>query len=163
MNIDQLFYRHFKSITARINRHAQDAEMTKDIIQNAFVKVLQHKSRRDFPQMENEAGYFYRVASNELASFKRSKKNFIAWTPTDEDPDLIEEASSPELLCQQRQQLEIIQAAVANMPDRTRRVFQLCRLEDKTYPEVAHELNISISSVQKHLRKALDTLIDALE
>ncbi|MCO2365481.1 RNA polymerase subunit sigma-70 [Pseudomonas aeruginosa] len=52
---------------------------------------------------------------------------------------------------------------VAELPPRTREIFRLNRLEGLTHAEVARRLEISDSSVQKHLARALAHVMQALE
>ncbi|WYX20972.1 sigma-70 region 4 domain-containing protein [Achromobacter xylosoxidans] len=45
---------------------------------------------------------------------------------------------------------------------RTRQIFQLCRVEGLSHAEAARYLDISPSSVQKHLAMALDLMRERL-
>ena len=48
------------------------------------------------------------------------------------------------------------------VPSQYKRVFLLSRYEDKTYMEIADELNISVNTVKLYLKKALSKLRDNL-
>lgn len=54
-----------------------------------------------------------------------------------------------------QQQRQALKQALAELPVRTQQIFRLNRLEGMTHAEVARQLGISDSSVQKHLAKAL--------
>lgn len=54
-----------------------------------------------------------------------------------------------------RRRLRQLEGAVAELPERTRRIFVLNRLHGETYQEIADRLGVSVSTVQKHLMRAL--------
>jgi RNA polymerase sigma-70 factor (ECF subfamily) len=48
-----------------------------------------------------------------------------------------------------------VMRALNELPERTREIFVLQRLEQMTYPQIAEALAISVSTVEKHMIKAL--------
>ncbi len=54
--------------------------------------------------------------------------------------------------------LEIVLAALSEMPARTREIFLLNRLEGLSHPELAEMFGISASAVGKHIYKAAAVL-----
>ena len=56
-----------------------------------------------------------------------------------------------------------IDATLACLPQKCRQVFSLSRKENMTNKEIAMELNISVSTVEKHIGKALKTLRTTLD
>ena len=53
---------------------------------------------------------------------------------------------------------QLIDEALAMMPDKTRQIFIMSRYEDKTYSEIAAHLSLSVKSVEFHISKALKIL-----
>jgi RNA polymerase sigma-70 factor (ECF subfamily) len=68
------------------------------------------------------------------------------------------DAPSAEAVVAGRQRLAALNAAVADLPDKTRTVFSLHKFEGLSYAEVAARLEISRSSVEKHMMDALRML-----
>lgn len=48
------------------------------------------------------------------------------------------------------------------MPTKTRTIFMLAQLDGLTYPQVASQLNLSLITVKRHMRKAFTTCLLAL-
>ena len=69
----------------------------------------------------------------------------------------------PEEITAGRERLDCLRAAIQELPERTRQIFVLHRLEELTYDQVADRLGISESSVQKHLAKALQHVMRRLK
>jgi RNA polymerase sigma-70 factor (ECF subfamily) len=57
---------------------------------------------------------------------------------------------------------EEIRKAVDQLPAETRTVFKKSRYEEKTYQEIAAELQISVNTVKYHIKQALTQLYKAL-
>ena len=61
-------------------------------------------------------------------------------------------------LLEARDMLRRIEAAIGELPDRTREIFMAHRFEDLTYPEIARSMGISVKTVEKHISLALREL-----
>ncbi|NGO65944.1 RNA polymerase sigma factor [Rhizobium daejeonense] len=61
----------------------------------------------------------------------------------------------PDQIVSARQELQCLQATISNLPARTRQVFLLNRLHDCSYDEIAVALNISYSTVEREIARAL--------
>ncbi|MEY8488369.1 RNA polymerase sigma-70 factor [uncultured Parabacteroides sp.] len=67
------------------------------------------------------------------------------------------EACDPqEIFSSEAQQL--VDEALAMMSGKTRQIFIMSRYENKTYPEIAAHLSLSVKSVEFHISKALKIL-----
>ena len=53
---------------------------------------------------------------------------------------------------------ELIEKEINSLPEKCKLVFTLSREENFSFKEIANELNISISTVEKHIVKALKIL-----
>src|SRR3546814_521735 len=59
--------------------------------------------------------------------------------------------------------LKEYEQAIRTMPEKTRRVFLMRRVDGLSYREIHEQLGISISTVEYHMVRALGHLSDALE
>ncbi len=55
-----------------------------------------------------------------------------------------------------------IEKAIASLPENTRRIFVMNRIDGMTYREIAESLGISVKTVEAHISKALKTLRGSL-
>ena len=56
-----------------------------------------------------------------------------------------------------------IEDIIREMPEECRKVFLLSRYGDKSYAEIADELNISVNTVKYHIKKAISLLREELK
>jgi RNA polymerase sigma factor (sigma-70 family) len=69
----------------------------------------------------------------------------------------------PLLTINARDELEQVLSAVDNLPDKCRRVFIMHRLHGRSHKEIAQELGITLSMVEKHIMEATARLLKAME
>ena len=82
-------------------------------------------------------------------------------------PDLVVERTaaaglSPEQVVLHRDQVRIVIAALAELPPRTRRAFELHRLQGQTFPVIARRLGISVGLAHRLVKDALTHCADRL-
>ena len=124
-----------------------------DVVQEAFLRFAPVAAQ---PDIENPLAYLYRIVRNlsldvarRLASERRRTGDEAV---PDDIPDL---ASNPEKSALHRDELRHVVAALAELPERTQRAFELHRLQDLTLQQTAATLGISTTLVHKLIRNAL--------
>ena len=140
------------------------AEEAEDILQDLYVKL---EGLKPGPVAEPRA-YLHRMAENLLYDRRRT----AGWRTSREEAwvasqlGVSREADSRpsaerELIA--REELRLISQALAALPDRTLQIFRLYRLDGLRQREIAAQLGISVSSVEKHLRRAYQLVVEAQE
>ncbi len=149
-------------LTARM-ASAADAE---DLMQELYIKVSQLDVR---DAIQNPNAFLFRMASNLALDRIRQRRRSAArdghWLDVSShmlgDTQIVD-APDPDRAIDAKQKLEKIMAVVAGLSPQCQRVFRLHKLESKTHLEVAAELGISRSAVEKHMMSALKQLAKAL-
>lgn len=147
----------FKSLYTRLKRYAsrylstpEDAE---DITQEACLKVLEAGSKGKIEQPE---AYLFRTTRN-LALNKLARNSRLAFIYIEDlaDSSVIEEGLPLEEEIFSQKRFERFCTALVDLPDQCRRVVILRKVYGYSHQQVAKKLNISISTVEKHLSKGL--------
>jgi RNA polymerase sigma factor (sigma-70 family) len=134
-----------------------------DLVQEVFLRLTRHGG---IGGVGNVEGYLFQVAANVLRDRlrKRASRRAKQHEPIGDEHQLIAAAdSSPEHVLQSQEALSRLSQVLSQLPERTRTVFVLCRMEGIPYAEVARGLGISLSSVNKHLAKALEELLKQMK
>ncbi len=124
-----------------------------DLAHDVLVRTLTHSGWKSYEQAK---GYIFRAAVNRWVDRKRratSRGTSISWE--DAAPLVQNEEITPERVLIVQQELHQVTAALQELNERTRDVFMLIRVERMRQAEIAAMLGISVSSVEKHLVKAL--------
>lgn len=138
-----------------------DAE---DLVQELYVKL---EGRRIGPVLEPRA-YLYRMADNLLLDRRRSgmrrARREEDWASAGASAGGIGEGearTSIEDALIAREQLRIVRDALAALPIRTAEIFRRFRVDGERQKIIAEDLGISVSAVEKHLRRAYDAVLAA--
>lgn len=143
----------------RYLRRRAGPEAAPDLVQDVFLRAAASPQVSD---LVNPAGYLYRIAQNLLIDRARRKRCHIELRPIDEAHSAIIEAEQELRLEADDLQL-IIDQTLANLPEKTRRVFTMHRYGEMAYREIQGELGISLGTVEYHMMKALTQLRLATE
>jgi RNA polymerase sigma factor (sigma-70 family) len=133
-----------------------------DILQDLVVKLESHASG---PVAEPRA-YLYRMAENLLFDRARSegrrRGREKAWVAAQAGATLeADDRPSPEQALIARERLALVSAALAALPERTLIAFRRYRIDGMPQRQIAVELGISLSAVEKHLQKAYQVVVEA--
>lgn len=136
-----------------------DAE---DILQEVYLKLLADKLG---PVAEPRA-YLYKMTSNHFLGFRRTAgrraRREEDWMGAHGGSDgELDERPSIETQLIAREQLAILQRVLDQLPERTRMIFRRFRVGGEPQRDIASDLEISVSAVEKHLAKAYAAISDA--
>lgn len=95
--------------------------------------------------------------------YKRKEKRINTINNTNEWLNSIAESDEYPLAILLEKELEHeIFHAIENLPEECKRVFKMSRFENKSYEEIARNLNISINTVKYHIKNALAKIAQKL-
>lgn len=148
-------------LTGFFRRRVRNDADVEDLVQDVFARIA---GRSDTAPIENLNAYVMRTASSVLADSGRRQLSRRFGDHISFDPEHhCGEEIDPERVLSGREELNAATAALLSLPERTRTVFVLRRLEGYRYSEIAHHLGISVSAVEKHMVKAMAYLAEVME
>jgi RNA polymerase sigma-70 factor (ECF subfamily) len=140
-------------LTRKLDNPADAAE----IAQETFIRLyrLEHPD-----QLDNARAFMFQVASNLAVDQLRRRSLHFRYLKTEsaEIADALEgsgETVSPEQIVSSREKLARIYQAVDRLPEKCRQAFLLHRASGLSYGDIARELGVSVSSVEKYILQAL--------
>lgn len=151
--LKRLYLANSRAMQDYLTHRLRDPVVAADLTQEAFLRLAESGNAA---AIDNGRSYLFRAAHNLAVDHIRQ----LARRRTDQaDPDRLasipDESELPDEAVAARQTLARLQAVVGELPERTRRIFVMAKIEGLTYAEVADRLGLSESSVQKHLAMAL--------
>lgn len=151
-NLDQRYRQALLAFFIRRVRNRTEAE---DLTQEVFAK-LSLSGPREF---QNPDAYVFQTAANLLRDRGRREKVRADYRASAQSDQLAgADPLDPERVIGGRQTLTQVIDALQELPERTRAIFIMHRLEKLKKPEVAEMFGLSVSGVDKHLIKALSHL-----
>lgn len=146
---------------ARIRiRHASDAE---DIVQEAFLAAARAYPDREARELKPLLFTMVRNLSINYLKSGDTKRRKASETVEDVAGRLACEATpAPEQILSSRQQLALVEAALASLPARRREALRLHRFEHLSHKQIAARLGVSPSTVKSDIAMAVAEMAEAL-
>jgi RNA polymerase sigma-70 factor (ECF subfamily) len=139
-------------------RRRVSSDLAEDAVQDTWVQIA---AARIGKGVDNPGGYIARTMNNTVTDHLRKERRRHHIDSEirgilDGDADEV----SPERQLMGRQMLQAVKTALDAMPERTRRIFLLNRIEGLTHRQLALMEEISEEAVYYHIRRALERLAD---
>ncbi|WP_024769710.1 RNA polymerase sigma factor [Aquimarina macrocephali] len=148
----KLFETHAEDIRNFIYYKCGDKEQAEDVMQEAFIKLWDNCKKVIF---ERTKGFLCTVANNLFLNQVAHKKVRLEYSKIPRSTKNIE---SPDYVMEEKEFMDKLQNAIADLSDGQREVFLLNRIDKKTYNEIAEMLDISVKAVEKRMHNALKQL-----
>ena len=151
---EEVFRIHFTSLHAYAASIIKEEAAAEEIVQNVFFKLWEQSEKIQINA--SVSAYLYKAVYNDCLNYLRHNKvkagHYAHVTGTHlEHGDVIDPAVLKEL--QQK-----IDAALNELPEQCRTIFQLSRLDDLRYRAIADQLGISVKTVENQVAKAVRLL-----
>lgn len=153
-NVADLYTEHHGWLVRLLRRKLGNPETADDLAQDTFIRILSAgltASLRE--QIREPRAYLTTVASRLTAQYfrrlalERAYLDAIAGLPEEATP-------SPEERLLVLEALSEINRVLDGLGPRVREIFLLSQLDGLTYPQIAAQLEVSTSTVQKSMLKA---------
>jgi RNA polymerase sigma-70 factor (ECF subfamily) len=137
-------------------RRVQNAAEIEDMVQDVFTRMV---ARDSTEPVEHLGGYVLKTASSVLTDWIRRRTSHAASQHVAFEPELHgEEEVDPERILGGKEELQVATKVLLQLPERTRTVFVLRRIEGWKFQQIAAHLGISVSAVEKHMVRAVEQL-----
>lgn len=144
--------RWWQKVLSRVARAVHDPSEAEDYLHTAFLRLEAYRVEH---HVRNPAAFLVRTAVNLAIDESRRRRilnerngSIVEMFDIADDQPLQSEVLAA------RKRLKHVQEALDRLPPRTREAFLMHRVDGLKYKEIALELNISVSSVEKHIAKA---------
>lgn len=156
---EELYSIYSNRLLGFLIRLVKSEDVAAELLQEIFIKVWNNRQNTD-PQ-QSFRSYLFRIAENCVYDFfrkaARDKKLRSALINSVCEYSHFEES----FLNKENEQL--LQEAINSLPPKRRQVFQMVKMEDRSYEEVSKLLNISTSTINDHIVKATKSVLETLE
>jgi len=148
-----LYREYHGAVYANAFKLIRDRSVAEDIVQEVFVTLWE--KRRSIDSTQDVAGWLFVVSHHKTIDQLRKKLRTIIvenlLMKVIEDPNAVEDDLTEE-------QLTAIGKAVDQLSPQKRKVFELCKLQRRTYERAARELHISKYTVKEYLSEAMTSI-----
>jgi RNA polymerase sigma-70 factor (ECF subfamily) len=160
---DLLVLKYQHKIVNLVMRYVRDPDLALDITQEAFIKAY-----RALPRFRGDSAFYtwmYRIAvntaKNHLAAQRRRPMDVELDMQDPEQYDLhakLKETDTPEGVTLSNELKEIVERAIASLPEDLRTAIILRELEGMSYEEIAQTMECPVGTVRSRIFRARDAI-----
>ncbi len=153
---DELYWKYQKAVYQNAFKLLHDSLMAEDIVQEVFISLWEKRQSIDTSRLVG--GWLFVSCYNRAVNVLKKKlkeslvikdiANTASYAEIEGDPDI------------HGIQIEILEQAVKELSPQKRKVFEICKIQSKTYEEAAREMNISKHTVKEYLSEAVHNVKD---
>lgn len=148
---------HQGALRMRLKRMVSCASDLEDLVSETLARAF---AADDWSRISNGKHYLFRIARNIMIDAAR--RNAVVSFDLVADIESLQTDCSTESTLSARDELRQVQRVIDNLPPQCRRVFVLRRVQELSLGEIAEEMGLSVSTVEKHLAKAVMLLARAI-
>jgi len=154
---NKLYKTYSKAIWNFLYFKCGNTAQANDLVQEAFIKLWNNCAK--VPEAKAKS-FLYTVANNAFLNEVAHKKVVLK-----HQANYLHKINNetPQFLLEEKEYMNRLQNAIANLTEAQRTAFLLNRIEGKKYREIAEILNISVKAVEKRMSNALASLRKEVE
>lgn len=153
----EIYNRYWDFLTQSASKHLQSKQKAEDLVQEIFLSF--YNRRNEFELAVSLRAYLSQALKFKIMNEYRSQvvrdtyqKNIhYTYTYAHAGNNVHHAYETKELACN-------INRSINMLPEKCKQAFLLSRSEDLSYKDISGHLNISVSTVEKHIIKALKFL-----
>ncbi len=159
MAFDIFYKRYVSELVNFAEKKTYCRETAKELVQDTFLDFFQ---KRDLLKPENSVkAYLYTILKHKVYNHYRQNKVALRHQPFIQHHQL-QSANVTEAQINDKELHNLLQQNIDRLPQKCREVFRLSRFEQLPQKEIALRLNISVNTVEQHMRKAIGKLRTSL-
>ncbi len=156
---EKLFKEQYTAVYSYAFQILGDEEECRDLVSESFAQLWK---RHEEIEMEKWRAFLYRTIHNKCVDRIRKNaayENYAVYYQIISG-NAVDDKDEVNL---REEKLQQIHEVIKELPERTQYILKACYFSRRKYADVADELNISSSTVKKHIVKALAHLRDRLQ
>lgn len=158
-HFNQLFEDYYVNLCRFAYTYVRDNDIAEEIVQETFISIWE--KRHSLVITISVRSFLYSSVKNRSLNHIRNEK-----TRAGHENDFAKEQDAKVAhiinFCEREELTQLIDQAIAELPDQCRTIFELSRHEGLTYSEIATKMNLSSKSVENQMGIALKKLRNKL-
>jgi RNA polymerase sigma factor (sigma-70 family) len=140
-----------------LRSRGRSVDDTDDLIQEAFLRLQLYCREHDVKEPE---AFLVRTALNLSTDWRKRDHTAARTSAALQRLQILESYPPADEVCASQERLLHMKAGIERLSPRRREVFLLSRIDGYSFSQIAQQLGITVSSVEKHAAKAALELTD---
>lgn len=143
----------YADLKHRLSRRLGSLDAAGEVLHETYLRLERFDGA---VPIANPGAYLLRMALNIASDHRLEESRLITPMELQELWNLADDAADPETIAAARQEIAVFNAALSELPPRSRAILIAARVEELPHQEIAARFGISERMVQYELRRALE-------
>jgi RNA polymerase sigma-70 factor (ECF subfamily) len=163
---DSVFKEFYSKLCAFAKDYVKSNDIAQELVQEVFFNLWESHSKIHIKS--SLKAYLYRSVHNHCLNYIRqinTRARNLQIEQIDEWSDLLSLELREDVFDEiftEKVEFEL-EKAIASLPEQCGNIFRLCRYENLSYPEIAKQLDISLSNVKTQMSRAMNKLRECMD
>jgi RNA polymerase sigma-70 factor, ECF subfamily len=147
----QILAERYNELRLRLTRRLGSPDWAEEALHDTYLRL---DGTEVVGEIRNPAAYLFRAAFNNALNRRRAENRRLSAVDIETLLHIADDAPGAQRVVEGRSDLALLKTAMATLPTRQRSILLASRLEGLSRQEIADRFGISISMVEKELKKA---------
>lgn len=159
----RLVEKYERALYFHILKLVRNQDVIDDLVQEAFLKAFE--SLGSYNKTYAFSTWIYRIATNHSIDYLRKKKlstlsidEPVGGKESDMSMEITDQSSQADREIIMKERRMLVHNAVKSLPEKYRLVIRMRHMEEKSYEEIAEELELPLGTVKAHIFRARELL-----
>ncbi len=143
----------YNDLDRRLTRRLGSADFASDVLQETYLRL---EGISEIGTVRSPKAYLLRIALNIATDRRRAEGRRLTVDEVDGLLDIPDDRPNAARVIEDRSEVELLKRAIAELPERRRRVLILSRIEGLPNREVAERLGVTVRTVETDLKQAIE-------
>ena len=151
--LQDLLLADYTDLDRRLARRLGSADLASDVLQETYLRL---EGTNEIGPVRSPKAYLFRIALNIAHDRRRAENRRLTVEEADSLLDIPDDQPDAARVIEDRSEVNLLKRAIAELPERRRRVLILSRIEGLPNREIAKRLGVTVRTVETDLKQAIE-------
>jgi RNA polymerase sigma factor (sigma-70 family) len=160
MALRNLLLADYGGLDRQLTRRLGSADFASDVLQETYLRL---EGMNDIGPVRSPKAYLFRIAFNIAHDRRRAESLRLTVDEADCLLDIPDDRPDAARVIEDRSEVDLLRRAIAELPERRRRVLLLSRIEGMPHREIAKRFGVTVRTVETDLKQAVEHCAQRLQ
>ena len=150
----------YSGLDRQLTRRLGSADVASDVLQETYLRL---EGMNEVGPVRSPKAYLFRIALNIANDRRRAESRRLTVDEVDCLLDIPDDRPDAARVIEDRSEVNLLKRAIAELPERRRRVLILSRINDMPHREIAKRLGVTVRTVEMDLKQAIEHCAERLK
>lgn len=159
-NLRSLLLTEYVDFDRRLTRRLGSPDLASEALNETYLRL---QGMREIGDVRSPKAYLFRIALNIANDRRRAEKRRLTVDEVDSLLEIPDDRPDAARVIEDRSDVNLLRRAIAELPERRRRVLTLSRIEGMPNREIAALLGVTVRTVETDLKQAIEHCAERLK